>query len=81
MTLDEAPTGVRMEVLGNRAGSPAVARRLAELGIRPGAVVAILSRTSGRGAILAIADDRIAVAREILRRVEATPLPQAAAHG
>jgi Fe2+ transport system protein FeoA len=55
-----------MTVLSARADSVSMTRRLAEMGIRPGVSVRILSRTSGGGAILAIADDRIAVARSIL---------------
>ena len=53
--------------------SGAVARRLAELGIRPGATLRILSRTSGGGAIISIGDDRIAVSRQILAGIEVAP--------
>lgn len=53
--------------------SGAVARRLAELGIRPGATLRILSRTSGGGAIISIGDDRIAVSRQILAGIEVSP--------
>lgn len=81
MTLDEAPAGAPVEVLGSRAPSRAVTRRLAELGIRPGAVVTIMSRTSGRGAVLAIADDRLAVSREILRGVDVVQLAGTVSHG
>lgn len=79
MKLDAARPGQPLTVLGPRgAGDPdrsdgttrAVTRRLAELGIRPGAVLRIQSRTSGGGAILAIGDDRIAVSRQILASVE-----------
>jgi Fe2+ transport system protein FeoA len=79
MKLDAARTGQPMLVLGPNASSepsgqggpaPAVARRLAELGIRPGAALRIQSRTSGGGAILAIGDDRIAVSRQILASIE-----------
>jgi ferrous iron transport protein A len=53
-----------------------LSRRLAELGIRPGAVLRIQSRTSGGGAILAIGDDRIAVSHQILASIEvATEVP------
>ena len=50
-----------------------VTRRLAELGIRPGAALRIQSRTSGGGAILAIGDDRIAVSHRILASIEVGP--------
>jgi len=79
MKLDAAHTGQLLTVLGPNASSepsgqggptPAVARRLAELGIRPGAALRIQSRTSGGGAILAIGDDRIAVSRQILASIE-----------
>jgi Fe2+ transport system protein FeoA len=50
-----------------------VTRRLAELGIRPGAALRIQSRTSGGGAILAIGDDRIAVSHQILASIEVGP--------
>ena len=50
-----------------------VTRRLAELGIRPGAALRIQSRTSGGGAILAIGDDRIAVSHQILASIEVCP--------
>jgi Fe2+ transport system protein FeoA len=82
MILDDARTRQPLTVLGpsgpdGRTGpevsTRAVARRLAELGIRPGAALRIQSRTSGGGAILAIGDDRIAVSREILAGIEVGP--------
>ena len=85
MKLDAARTGQPMLVLGpsdpTGPGGPssAVTRRLAELGIRPGAALRIQSRTSGGGAILAIGDDRIAVSRQILASIEVES--GASAHG
>ena len=79
MKLDAARPGQPLTVLGPIGrGTPArpgdttraVSRRLAELGIRPGAAVRIQSRTSGGGAILAIGDDRIAISRTILASIE-----------
>jgi ferrous iron transport protein A len=73
MHLDAAHTGQALTVLGPARpalASGAVARRLAELGIRPGATLRVLSRTSGGGAIIAIGDDRIAVSRQILAAIE-----------
>ncbi|MGB8020299.1 MAG: FeoA family protein [Candidatus Nanopelagicales bacterium] len=69
MTLDKAPTGVTLTILGTRGRTVQGHRRQAEMGIRPGAVLRILTRTAGGGAILAIGDDRIAVSRSILRTV------------
>ena len=71
--LDEAHPGDRVHVLPDRQPSTALTRRLAEMGLRAGTVLHILSRTSGGGAILAIGDDRIAVSRAILRAIEVSP--------
>ncbi len=85
MTLDAARTGQPLTVLGPtgptgpNGPAGAVTRRLAELGIRPGAALRIQSRTSGGGAILAIGDDRIAVSRRILASIEVTA--EVPAHG
>ena len=79
MMLDAARTGQLMTVVGRSQSSIAISRRLAELGIRPGATLQIQSRTSGGGAILAIGDDRIAVSREILDSIEVDP--EVVAHG
>ncbi len=70
MTLDAAAVGQVVRVAGTRAATAALTRRLSELGLRRGARVRILSRTSGGGAIVAIADDRLAVSRSILSAVE-----------
>jgi ferrous iron transport protein A len=68
--LDDAPMGRPLQVLRIRAGSPALSRRLAELGLRPGAALQVLARTSGGGALLGLGDDRLAVARSVLAGVE-----------
>ena len=79
MKLDAARPGQPLTVLAPSGTSEPkhpgattrrVWRRLAELGIRPGAGLQILSRTSGGGAILAIGDDRIAVSRQVLATIE-----------
>lgn len=49
---------------------PALRRRLGELGVRVGAHVTVSRRTAGGGAIVAIGDDRLALARVVLRDVE-----------
>jgi len=79
MMLDAARTGQLVTVVDRSRSSGATARRLAELGIRPGATLRIQSRTSGGGAILAIGDDRIAVSRQILDSIEVGP--EVSAHG
>ena len=72
MTLDTAAVGRPLTVVSAHLPGDAVSRRLAELGVRPGAAVRLLSRTSGGGAILAIGDDRLAVSRAILRAIDVT---------
>lgn len=74
--LDDVGTGEQVQVLSGRAATPALTRRLAEMGLRSGASLRILSRTSGGGAILAIGDDRIAVSAVILRAVTVTRIEQ-----
>ena len=69
MTLDEVPTGQPVTVDACAGPSPAVRRRLAELGVRAGTVLHLQSRTSGGGAIVAIGDDRVAMSRRILSGV------------
>lgn len=69
VTLDEAPAGSLLTVASTHGPSAAVTRRLAELGVRAGSLITVQARTSGRGAILGIGDDRIAVSRTILRSV------------
>jgi ferrous iron transport protein A len=61
--------------------SPAMARRLAELGFRAGATLSVLNRTSGHGAVVALGDDRVAVSRDILRAVPVAQAHEAVAHG
>ena len=73
MLLDAAPSGLPLMVESSRAPTIPVTRRMAELGIRAGAQLTVMSRTSGGGAIVAIGDDRVAVSREILRCVQVLP--------
>lgn len=51
-----------------------VRRRLAELGIRPGAVVRVLHATHGRGRVLAVAGSRVAVDRSVLAGIWVSPV-------
>jgi Fe2+ transport system protein FeoA len=60
LTLADVPVGARATLRGSQL--PALrTRRLAELGLRPGAEVTVLLRTSGRGRVIALAEDRIAL--------------------
>lgn len=69
MTLDEAPLG-QGALVASADVEPALARRLAELGIRGGQVVTPLHRTTGGGRVLAVGDSRLALAGSVLRRIE-----------
>lgn len=75
VTLATSPIGARV-----RLGQPLDAafpsarlRRLAELGLRHGAVVEVLARTAGGGRIVAVADSRIALDRSVTRHLPVEP--------
>lgn len=71
-TLDRVPLGMPVRVAASE--SPAdLTRRLAELGVRPGAVVRCLHRTAGGGRVVDVAGARIALGRSVLRAVSAEP--------
>lgn len=76
--LDRAPVGRPLQVLATPCASPALRRRLAELGLRPGASLLLLARTSGGGGLLGIGDDRLAVARAVLADIEVELAPDPA---
>jgi ferrous iron transport protein A len=61
VTLHQAPVGASVRVT-DLSGHPR-ARRLAELGLRPGAMVEVLRRTSGGGRLLGLGTARLAVDR------------------
>ncbi len=67
-SLADVPAGGRA-TLGVPDLDPPRVRRLAELGLRAGAEVRVLVRTSGGGRVVALGDDRIALDRGILRRL------------
>ncbi len=54
-------------------GNPGVVRRLAELGLRRGTAVRVLSRNAGGGATLALGTGRIALDRAVLRDIAVLP--------
>jgi ferrous iron transport protein A len=62
-TLADAPPEVPV-LLGVPQLPRARARRLAELGLRPGAWVTVLHRTTGGGRLIGIGQTRIALDRE-----------------
>lgn len=77
-TLATAALGSRVRVDAVEA-EHATRRRLAELGIRPGARVDVLSPTSGGGRVVAVSEARIALDRATAAGVTVTPAPEVAA--
>jgi ferrous iron transport protein A len=71
-TLDRSPLGTTLTLVATGV-SEDVARRLAELGLRVGAVFSCTQRTAGGGRIIAVDGSRIALGRELLRAVEVEP--------
>ena len=65
-----AGVGARVLVtLGEPRLDRARARRLAELGLRPGAEVVVLHRTAGGGRVVAVDGARLALGRTVLRAI------------
>lgn len=62
-TLDEQRMLLRAD------GDPQMRRRLAALGLRRGAQVKLMMRTSGGGGVVSVAGSRIALDRSMLRRL------------
>jgi ferrous iron transport protein A len=73
VTLNQVPIGTTARLTAT-ADHPSY-RRLAELGLRPGAEVSVMRRTAGGGRLLGIGSSRMALDRATLRslHVEATP--------
>jgi ferrous iron transport protein A len=71
-TLAGAPLGEEL-VLTTVSVPPTTARRLAELGLRSGAVIEVLRRTAGDGRVVAVAGSRIALDRDTTRSLNVTP--------
>jgi ferrous iron transport protein A len=69
VTLDQAPRRTPLVVRRPQLPTPR-ARRLAELGLRPGVVLTVLRRTAGGGRLVAIGDARVAVGRETARALD-----------
>lgn len=51
-------------------GETRLVRRLAALGVRPGALVTLGHRTAGGGRVVAVAGSRIALDRDVLAGIE-----------
>ncbi len=67
--LADVSIGHHAVIADSRRVDAAQRRRLAELGLRPGAEVQVLMRTAGGGRLLAIDDARVVVGREILGQI------------
>ena len=72
-TLRAAPLGRRLVITTLSVDDVAPLRRLAELGLRPGAPVRCVRRTAGGGRILDIAGSRVAVGHDLLERITVAP--------
>ncbi|MEZ5191199.1 MAG: FeoB small GTPase domain-containing protein [Nocardioides sp.] len=66
--LSEAPYGATVTVVDSHT-TPAMRRRLAEIGIRPGAEVQVLHHSHGGGRVLGVAETRIAVGLDALSSI------------
>lgn len=72
-TLAEVQVGAAVVIAARQRIEPRLARRLAELGLRPGAAVRVLMRTPGHGRVIAIDQVRIALGLDLLRQVAIQP--------
>ncbi len=54
-------------------GDPAVRRRLAEMGVRAGARIRVLHRSSGGGRVLAVEGARVAIDAQLAAAIDAEP--------
>jgi ferrous iron transport protein A len=70
-TLDDVPPGSPVVVQRPHL-DPAYTRRLAALGIRPGAPVSVLMRTAGGAGVITVDDSRIALDSRTLRQIPVT---------
>lgn len=70
VTLDEVPGGASVTLVDATA---AVQRRLAEMGVRVGAHVKVLYRTTGGGRVLSVDGARIAIDSRLAAAIHAEP--------
>ena len=75
MSLAQAPLGAQLRVLST-AAPPALTRRLAEHGIRPGSHVRCVQRCAGGGRVIDVAGSRIALGRDVLASILLAPVPR-----
>lgn len=68
-TVSDAPLGAVLVVTAI-SGNQRVLRRLAELGVRPGASLSVLRRTAGGGRIVGVAGSRVALDAATARDIE-----------
>lgn len=68
-TLRAALLGRRLVITTLSVDDVAPLRRLAELGLRPGAPVRCVRRTAGGGRIVDVAGSRVALGRDLLERI------------
>jgi ferrous iron transport protein A len=70
VTLDEVPGGATVTIVNATA---AIQRRLAEMGVRAGAHVKVLYRTTGGGRVLSVDGARIAIDSQLAAAIHAEP--------
>ncbi len=72
--LADMPVGVHVVLVASHH-EPARALRLAELGLRPGSPLVVLSRTAGDGRIVGVGHARIAIGRALSFRLRVAAAP------
>ena len=73
--LGDVPLGSTVTLLASDS-TPPNALRLAELGLRHGARLDVLARTAGNGRVVAVGQSRIALGRELTRRLRVRVLAE-----
>ncbi|MDY5784604.1 FeoA family protein [Corynebacterium sp.] len=69
LSLLDIPVGAHA-VISNNTADLIVARRLRELGLRPGAHVTVVQKTSGGGRVVRVGNTRYALGKPALRSIE-----------
>ncbi len=67
-SLIDVPVGARAVIGAHTSGAPA-SRRLRELGLRPGACVTVVQKTSGGGRVVRVGNTRYALGAPALRSI------------
>ncbi|MEZ5185677.1 MAG: FeoA family protein [Candidatus Nanopelagicales bacterium] len=68
MPLDQLTGPVTVSQVG---GTPAIRRRLAEMGVRPGSHIRVLYRTTGGGRVVAVGGARVALDSGLASAIQA----------